>query len=353
MAAKYLILAAELRQLCAQLHRQGERELPSEPELCRQTGYSRETVRHALALLEQEGFLIRIRGSGTYLADAFPGNGCITVVTCCEEEYLYPQLLRDIDSVFKQRDYRINAFFTGNRVEKEREALARILADPPAGILIEGVKTALPSPNLDLLSRIDKLGIPLVWLHAPHSIPDRSPCIQDDNIGGAQLLTRYLLDKGHREIAGIFKYDDLQGHERYQGFTTELVYAGLSPSDRQILWFGTEERDAILNGQLEWLHRFVHTGLGTCTAVVCYNDEIAYSLIQCLHDAGRRVPEDLAVVSFDNSHYCYLSSIPITSLGHERHQMGSSAALTLLAMIRGKRTHSMRLPWTLHERRSG
>ena len=88
MAAKYLILAAELRQLCAQLHRQGERELPSEPELCRQTGYSRQTVRHALKLLEQEGSLIRIRGSGTYLADSFPGIGRIAVIVCCEEEYL-------------------------------------------------------------------------------------------------------------------------------------------------------------------------------------------------------------------------------------------------------------------------
>ena len=353
MAAKYLILAAELRQLCAQLHRQGERELPSEPELCRQTGYSRQTVRHALKLLEQEGSLIRIRGSGTYLADSFPGIGRIAVIVCCEEEYLYPQLLRDIDSVFQQRDYRVETYFTDNRIEKEREALTRILADPPAGILIEGVKTALPSPNLDLFTRIDKLGIPLVWLHAPHIVPVHSPCVQDDNVGGAQLLTRYLLDKGHRDIAGIFKYDDLQGHERYRGFIKELVYAGRPPTDAQIHWYGTEERNAILKGRLDWLHRVVHTCITPCTAVICYNDEIAYPLIQCLRAAALRVPEDIAVVSFDNSHYCYLSPVPITSLGHERHQMGSSAALTLLAMIRGKKAHSIHLPWTLYERRSG
>ena len=353
MAAKYLILAAELRQLCAQLHRQGERELPSETELCLQTGCSRQTVRHALALLEEEGLLLRIRGSGTYLADSFPGSGCIAVIVCCEEDYLYPQLLRDIDAVFRQRDYRIESYFTDNRIEKEREALTRILADPPAGILIEGVKTALPSPNLDLLARIGRLGIPLVWLHAPHSIPEQSPCVQDDNVGGARLLVRYLLGKGHRDIAGIFKFDDLQGHERYEGFMAELVDAGIPPADAQISWFGTEERDSLSSGRLDWLHHYVHSRLGSATAVVCYNDEIAYPLIQCLLAAGRRVPEDVAVVSFDNSHYCYLSPVPVTSLGHERHQMGSSAAMTLLAMIRGRHTHSVRLPWTLNERRSG
>ena len=208
-------------------------------------------------------------------------------------------------------------------------------------------------PNLDLFTRIDKLGIPLVWLHAPHIVPVHSPCVQDDNVGGAQLLTRYLLDKGHRDIAGIFKYDDLQGHERYRGFIKELVYAGRPPTDAQIHWYGTEERNAILKGRLDWLHRVVHTCITPCTAVICYNDEIAYPLIQCLRAAALRVPEDIAVVSFDNSHYCYLSPVPITSLGHERHQMGSSAALTLLAMIRGKKAHSIHLPWTLYERRSG
>ncbi|MBQ9662990.1 MAG: GntR family transcriptional regulator [Oscillospiraceae bacterium] len=354
MAAKYLNLAAELRQLCVQLHRQGERKFPSEPELCRQTGYSRETVRRALALLEQEGLLTRERGSGTYLADALAGrSGRIAVVVCCEGDYLYPQLLRDIESVCRPRGFRTEAYFTENRTEREREILTGLLADPPAGILMEGAKTALPSPNLDLLTRLGKLGIPLVWLHAPHGVPSGSPCVQDDNAGGGRLLTRYLLDKGHREIAGLFKYDDRQGPERYEGCVTELAQAGLSPADAHVRWYGTEERDAILKGRLDWLHRFVHTGLGSCSAVVCYNDEIAYPLIQCLLAAGYRVPEDVAVVSFDNSHYCRLSPVSITSLGHERHQMGSSAALTLLTLMRGRQAHSSRLPWMLYERGSG
>ena len=108
-----------------------------------------------------------------------------------------------------------------------------------------------------------------------------------------------------------------------------------------------------MSGHFDWLDRFVFTRLPDASAVVCYNDEIAYPLIRTLIAAGRRVPEDIAVVSFDNSHFCTLSPVPLTSLAHERHQMGTEAAHTLLRLMRGKEAHSIRLPWTLHERSSG
>ena len=52
MAAKYLQLAAELRLRCARMRREGQNRLPGELRLCAETGYSRQTVRRALALLE-------------------------------------------------------------------------------------------------------------------------------------------------------------------------------------------------------------------------------------------------------------------------------------------------------------
>ncbi len=359
MAAKYLLLAAQLRQRRISLLRKGEHRFPSETELCAETGYSRETVRHAILLLEEEGLLMRVRGSGTYLTESGQNSaGRIAVLTCCRDEYLYPQLLRDIEAVFRQRNYRTEQYSTDNSVETEREILQQLLADQPAGILIEGAKSAMPDPNQDLLSALEKQKVPTVWLHASPSGASlagaaEQTCVQDDNIGGARLLAKYLLDKGHRQIAGIFKYDDGQGLERYRGFMDELLQAGCMPPDETLCWYGTKERETLLGGRLDWLHRFVASELRNCSAVVCYNDEIAYPLIQCLLTAGKRVPEDVAVVSFDNSHYCRLSPVPITSLGHEKHQMGSSAALTLLAKIRGKQVRSVLLPWTLYERESG
>ena len=185
------------------------------------------------------------------------------------------------------------------------------------------------------------------------TVPANAPYILDDNEGGARLLVRHLLEHGHQRIAGIFKSDDRQGIERYRGYLFELCDAGLEIPEDSILWYTTEEREQLLNGKYNWLDRFVYSRLSGCTAVVCYNDEIAYALIRTLTAVGLQVPEQYAVVSFDNSHYCSLSPVPITSLAHERHEMGTSAARALLRLIRGREVHGIRLTWTLRERGSG
>ena len=347
MAAKYLRLAAELRQLCASLRQQGQSRLPGEQALCDSYHCSRETVRHALELLAEEGLILRMHGSGTYLSGD-PARGMrIAVVTSSL------QLFRDLERVFSAQGFSVEAYATGNRVMEERAVLERLLSDPPAGILLEGAKTALPSPNLDLLTRIETLRIPLVFLHAGFPVPEAAPCVQDDNAGGAKLLTRYLLDRGHREIAAVLKSDDRQGHERYEGFISTLLKAGCTVREERIFWFDTVQREALIAGRDEWMYAFIRRRLPGCTAVLCYNDEIAYPMIHCLRAEGLRVPEDMAVVSFDNSHYCTNGPVSITSLAHERHQMGSTAAGALLDLIRGRSVHSVQLPWSIRERASG
>ena len=203
------------------------------------------------------------------------------------------------------------------------------------------------------MKQLDQKNVPIVWLHSPLPVPADAPYVLDDNEGGARMLVRYLLEKGHQRIAGIFKSDDRQGTERYGGYMAELLAAGLSVPEESVLWYATEDRDRLMDGEYTWLDRFVHTRLPGCTAVICYNDELAYALIRTLLAAGSRIPEDYAVVSFDNSHYCTLSPVPITSLAHERHQMGSTAARILLRLMRGNSENGVRLAWSLRERKSG
>ena len=68
---------------------------------------------------------------------------------------------------------------------------------------------------------------------------------------------------------------------------------------------------------------------------------------------GKRVPEDVAVVSFDNSYYSTFGPVSITSAGHEPHAMGHAAAENLLSQIRRQPCRSVSLPWTLYARQSG
>ena len=58
-------------------------------------------------------------------------------------------------------------------------------------------------------------------------------------------------------------------------------------------------------------------------------------------------------MSFDNSYYCTAGPVSITSLAHERHELGSLAAGMLLDLIRARHVGDMQLPWTLRQRESG
>lgn len=296
---------------------------------------------------------MRRQGSGSHLAQAGARQQRAAVVLSYPSDYIFPRVLDDIQSVLYANALTPVIFTTGNRVSRERAVLEQVLRDGLSGLLIEGVRTALPNPNLDLYQQLRQRGIPAVFLYgAPEALPN-AVCISDDDRGGSYLLTRHLIGLGHRRIGAIFKSDDRQGPERYLGYAHALRDAGIPLDESHLSWFTSEDRLDLLDTGNPWfLHRYLEHYLGNCSAVVCYNDEIAYQLIRLLLSAGVRVPEDVSVVSFDHSYYSDNSPIPITSLTHSAQQPGRVAAEQLVAMVHGRPGCSRSLPWTLVRRKS-
>ena len=89
-----------------------------------------------------------------------------------------------------------------------------------------------------------------------------------------------------------------------------------------------------------------------CSAVICYNDEIAASLINTLRLQQVKIPQQMAVVSFDNSTYSRLAPVPITSLSHGEKNVGHIAAQQLLAQMVSGSCQSQFIPWELVQRES-
>ena len=192
MAMKYQLLADRLREDLARNRGQAGYKLPTEQELSRQYRLSRQTVRHALALLEKEGLIQRRQGSGSYATGLPPGTAPrqIAVVTSFMDDYIFPAILHDASDVFSRQGYSTAVYATENRVSTERDILLRLLEKPVSGLLVEGSKTALPTPNADLYQRLLHAGIPLVFLHGAYAQLDLVPCVADDNYGGGYQLDR-------------------------------------------------------------------------------------------------------------------------------------------------------------------
>ena len=105
-------------------------------------------------------------------------------------------------------------------------------------------------------------------------------------------------------------------------------------------------------GATGWLEDYANQLAGSCTAVVCYNDEIAYRLLDILLHVGVRVPQQLAIISFDNSHYSSLGAVGLTSLAPDPGKLGSLSAQAVLELVRGSQAQSQKLPWKLVTRKS-
>lgn len=356
MATKYEALARALRQMILSGTYGAGDLLPTEAVLTERFGVSRQTVRKALEQLAADGLIEKRQGSGSRVTGAvlLTRRRRVAVLLTYPGEYTHPTLLGDMRDVLARSGCEIRVFTTDDRVSDERTALLTILDGGFSGVITESVKTALPDPNLDLYAELTGRGVPAVFMRGACTEFDKVPRVDDGSYDGAYMLTRYLIERGRTKIGGIFKSDDARGHRRYLGFVTALNDSGIPVPDDAIMWFSSEDRRAVLErGETALLRKYIEERTDGLSAVIVYNDEIAYHFIRELSAAHISVPEQLSVVSFDNSHYCTLCPVPMTSLGHDGVTEGTAAAELLLDALAGKAPSERKLAWTLHQRSSG
>jgi GntR family transcriptional regulator of arabinose operon len=213
------------------------------------------------------------------------------------------------------------------------------------GFIIEGTKTALPNPNIDLYKKIDKMGLPIVFINGVYPELQHAVSVLSDDRQGGYDACQFLIGKGHRKIAGIFKSDDAQGLGRYAGMTSAMIDNGLCVHDDHVLWFTTAD-------QSKQIDAFALDIIKDCTAVICYNDQVAVKLIELLRSNHYRIPEDMSVISFDNSTLSDVAAVKITSLDYPKERLGQLAAEKLLHMLQGIPETSVRMPWGFSEKES-
>ena len=355
MAIKYKWLALRLEDLIISYIKKGLNQLPTEQSLCEKYKVSRQTVRQALSLLEAKGLITKKRGSGSYITGLSSdiSRNVVAVMVSSDTDYIYPGVLEDIGRSLADSGFSSKIFVTENRVDRERQILNFFLKKPVRGIIVEGCKSALPNPNLDLYRRLMRRGTAVVFLY--NYYPALAGCLyaKDDNLYGSSLLVQYLASQGHTSIGAVFKSDDMQGMERYQGFIEAMQSARLSVNDSTIRWYDSFDLDRLIHARdTRFLKDIVQHSLAGCSAVVCYNDQIAYYLVQELRLNGFQIPEDLAVTSFDNTYLSSSDMLSMTTLSHRPHEMGNLAAEMMLYKLKGLPAVSQEVPWTLNPRES-
>jgi len=315
--------------------RYGEK-LPSEAMLCKKFEISRQTVRTAMDFLEKDGFVRRVQGSGTFVAYDMLGKGknqkTVGLLISYFTKYLFPHVFSGIESELSKSNIGIDIAVTYNQINVETMFLERMLHSNVSGIIIEGTKSAFPNPNTNLYNALQQRGIPIIFFHNHYSNFNFSAVEMSDE-QCVYLLTKKLIENGHKRIAGIFKFDDLQGVERYKGFLRCMANNRLKIDDQCVKWYSTEDFENSFSRKS--LNAFLKK-ISDCTAIVVYNDEIAVEMLNFFKSKGIRVPDDISMVSVDDTDLLRMSNIHIVSAVHPKKELGRKVAENMVKMINDK-----------------
>lgn len=328
-------------------------KFPSEHILQKKFGYSRQTVRMALDLLEQEGLITRVRGSGTYVSYENDSAGRehphVGLIMSYYSDYLFPQVYDGIAAVLKKKGYEIDVMVTKNRLNEEAMYLEALLQSGVSGLIIEGTRSTFPNPNIRLYKEIRKRNIPTLFIHN-HYVNQKFDSVEMSDARGGYELTQILVRNGHRKISALFKYDDMQGLERYRGFVECLSDYGVKLDDDWVQWYSTKDMEEKLSKKslLEMYHRTKE-----CTAMFLYNDEIFTQYRAFLEEQGLRVPEDISLVSFDDAVLAEDMDFKVLSVVHPKYTLGTITARSLLRMMEDgtwqEKTYSHRFPVVMND----
>lgn len=331
--SKYEQLVAWFREALAEGRLNPGERLPSEYQFGERFGVSRQTVRHALDVLAGEGLIVRRQGSGSYVREVSwkhseERSGQVAVMSTFVDAYIFPPVLKGIEAALAEAGCVMQLYFTGNRISREREILAQLLESRQIdGLIVEPSKSALPNPNLELYRRMQALKVPILFFNSSYPELGLPMVAMDDEQIGLKAV-RYLLGRGHRRIGAVFKCDDGQGKKRYLGYAQGLLSAGLALDNHRVFWV-----DSLMMEEPEAWVDYMLRRMKDCTALLCYNDELAYRLAERLAQRGVRVPEELSLVGIDCLRMPGASGLDIHSFPHPLEALGRCVGEQMLQLI--------------------
>jgi DNA-binding LacI/PurR family transcriptional regulator len=171
-----------------------------------------------------------------------------------------------------------------------------------------------------------------------------------DNLNGGILATESIINKGHKRIALISgPTDSSASFDRYRGYREIMSLKGLL--DEELVFINTD-----LNYQSGYqvANLLLEKSTG-CTAIFAASDIVAFGVLDALNEKKIRVPQDIAVVGYDNIEMSHYNMIQLTTVNHPKRELGQIAAERLLQLIKGATTNQRQhivLPVELIERKT-
>ena len=305
----------------------GSGRLDSEPQLCERFSLSRNTIRQAIQELENEGYVYRIHGKGTFIRNATPINSRKIALMIYDTAYMaHPVtggLIRGIDETLSRNGYILDILASKRSFHDEN--LMR-LAESYAGFLIG-------TYQLDelMLAELEKISLPHLFVkNYPMNHDVHAARINFTHAGF--LAAEHLIRTGCGNLALIYSGDRIAiSAEFKEGVYSAALEHGARLRRENIFIADFSDRLAVPEICAELLrHEDRPDGM------ICASDELAIALLAELKRHGVSVPGDISVIGCNNTENSTLTTPPLSTVDIPVMELGRRSADLLLRMIHGE-----------------
>jgi LacI family transcriptional regulator len=255
----------------------------------------------------------------------------------------YAAALKGAQGKLERAGYRVMLMDASLDVDRELAALETLLSHQVDGLLV--ASTGMSRSLFDGL--VGDAAIPTIFFDGVVEGAGKGS-VTLDNEGGIALLVDHLVEHGHDDIALLAgSQRESAGAARLQAFHAAMAAHGMSPADRHVKICAWEIADGRRAG-LELL-----ADPEPATAVIASSAELALGFMSAAARRGIRVPDDVALVSFDDPYFGDLLEPSLTAVAYDPRQVGATAADLLVESMRSETMLcEVRIPVTLVRRRS-
>ncbi|MFB9708983.1 GntR family transcriptional regulator [Streptosporangium sandarakinum] len=329
---RFRTLAARLRQEIVQGRWPVGGRLPTEAELAQTYTVGVNTVRRAVDLLVEEGLVRRRQGSGTFVTASVATGATgarprLIGVLVPSNTYYFPQVVQGIERAATAAGVQLVLACSNYDPDVEPAQIQQLVDVGVSGLLLV--------PNLHLaadpdahLARLRELPVPYVLVERRPADPrpaDPTSYVCTDVHGGGYAAVQHLSRLGRSRIGYLGRLGTASSEQVFAGYRQAIADLGLPEIPeavaRQPVWTGTD--------MLAYANSLVTEKV---RAVVCLGDREATTLLPYLRRVGLTVPDDIAVVAYDDE-VADLSEVPLTAVSPPKAEVGRMATELLLRRI--------------------
>ena len=267
-----------------------------------------------------------LAGGKTYILGLVIPTGVSSVFS----DPYFPNLIRGISAACREQEYSVMLWLA--EPDYERRTIMHMLRNG----FIDGVIVSSMPVDEVIVDALARSTLPFVLVGRDPTHPNAS-YVDVENRRGAIEATTHLVRIGRRRIAAITgPLNTIVGIDRRDGYLEALQQRGIDPDPDLIVEGNFSEEEA---------YNLTHSLLAhEPDAIFAASDAMATGVLRALRDAGKRIPEDIAVVGFDDMPFAAHTDPPLTTVRQPIQRLGSLAAETLIDMIEHvDETHTRRL----------